>query len=91
MTCQKRRPRRSNRWELEAQVAGRERPHKLSRFVAAGIVQPDRDGRFPIEPSLASYWRYWRDVIARANQLRRWRVSGETLAGQAHRRSLEAR
>lgn len=68
-----------------------EKPHKLSRFVAAGVIQANGDGRFAIEPSLASYWRYWRDVIAKANQLRRWRVSGETLAGHALRRSLEAR
>jgi hypothetical protein len=68
-----------------------ERPHKLSRFVEAGVIEADRSGRFPIVRSVTAYWSFWRDVIAEASQRRRWRASGETLAGHAHRRSLEAR
>lgn len=63
-----------------------ERPHKLERFVEAGIVQSDRNGRFPVERSVASYFDYWRRVIER----RRRRAFGETLSGHALRRSLEA-
>jgi hypothetical protein len=40
-----------------------ERSNKLSRFVSAGVIVPDRDGRFPIVASVTAYWSFWRSVI----------------------------
>jgi hypothetical protein len=40
-----------------------EKPHKLDRFIDAGVIVPDQDGRFPIVASVEAYWSFWRGVI----------------------------
>jgi hypothetical protein len=40
-----------------------ERPHKLSRFVEAGVLERDRDGRFAIVENVTRYWRFWARVV----------------------------
>jgi hypothetical protein len=47
--------------ELAALIG--EEPHKLQRFVLAGVIAPDRDGRFAIVESVEAYWLFWRGVI----------------------------
>jgi hypothetical protein len=42
-----------------------ELPHKLDRFIDAGVIVPDQDGRFVLERSVADYLSYWTGVIRR--------------------------
>jgi hypothetical protein len=42
-----------------------EPPHKLDRFIDAGVIVPDQDGRFVLERSVADYLSYWTGVIRR--------------------------
>jgi hypothetical protein len=42
-----------------------ELPHKLDRFIDAGVIVPDQDGRFVLERSVADYLGYWTNVIRR--------------------------
>jgi hypothetical protein len=43
-----------------------EEPAKLRRFVYAGVLRPDRGGRFPIVRSVEAYLGYWQRVVAEA-------------------------
>jgi hypothetical protein len=43
-----------------------EQSAKLRRFVYAGVLRPDRNGRFPIPHSVEAYLGYWQRVVAEA-------------------------
>jgi hypothetical protein len=48
-----------------------ELPHKLDRFIDAGVIVPNDDGRFDLLQATQAYLGYWTQIIAKRASRRR--------------------